>query len=417
MTVHLILAAIITMTPGQYAERIHEADSKVSRIVPAAEAVVSRLEEKSRVPRSDRNAEAPGRMRAASKAGTSDGSNGTAIRRVGKDGKKFAGQSLSTKPDRAAAAPASCAQRYDYDPADFTRVLENFDQTSPLLLDGPEWDNTLVRNCRIHDTVGIGILIGNVRNVVIHNCEVWNVDKGIMVGATGSTEDVTIDGNYVHDVQRSGIGSLQGSADGFHQKNVRILHNRIKNTGIGRPDGHAHPIYIQTQDYLIEGNVISGTRDGNGISIRSSGIVRCNRVSGVSSTGKPALRYYSDHETGPSNTLLIEHNQLISDDMGIDIKSPTDQRRGPKAVKLLHRAWIRVRMAINRAFDTIGLDVPFPHRNRHVVKNFIIRYNTISAPTPISIAPEYGTAPYSVNVHDNRILLPSSKGVVQDSQQ
>ena len=62
---------------------------------------------------------------------------------------------------QAAAGSSSCAQRYDYDPADFTRVLENFDQTTPLLLDGSKWDNTLVRNCRIHDTGGVGILISN----------------------------------------------------------------------------------------------------------------------------------------------------------------------------------------------------------------------------------------------------------------
>ena len=350
MTAHLILAAVMAMTQGPNAEGIHEADSVVSRIVPAA------------------------------------------------------------------AGPLSCAQRYDYDPSDFTRVLENFDQTTSLLLDGPEWDNTLVRNCRVHDTGGVGILVRNVRNVVIQNCEVWNVDLGIQAGPTGGTEDITIDGNYVHDTQRTGIGASQRSADGVHQKNMRILNNRIENTGLGFTDGHAHPIYVQSQDFLIEGNVISESRDGNGISVRSSGIVRCNRVSGISSADKPALRYYSDHQTGPSNTLLIEHNQLTSDQMGIEIKSPTDQRRGSRAVKILHRAWIRVRGAINQTFTAIGLDVPFPHRNQHVVKNFVIRHNSVTAPVPISIAPEYGAAPYSANVHDNRFLLPSSAGVIRESR-
>ncbi len=31
-----------------------------------------------------------------------------------------------------------------YDPAQFDRVLENFEQTSTLRLEGPDWDNTLV---------------------------------------------------------------------------------------------------------------------------------------------------------------------------------------------------------------------------------------------------------------------------------
>ena len=62
-----------------------------------------------------------------------------------------------------------------YDPAQFARVLEDFEQTTTLRLDGPDWDNTLVRNCKIHDTGGDGIYIRNVRNVVIQGCEIWNV--------------------------------------------------------------------------------------------------------------------------------------------------------------------------------------------------------------------------------------------------
>ena len=34
-----------------------------------------------------------------------------------------------------------------YDPAQFDRVPENFEQTSTLRLEGRDWDNTLVGNC------------------------------------------------------------------------------------------------------------------------------------------------------------------------------------------------------------------------------------------------------------------------------
>ena len=42
-----------------------------------------------------------------------------------------------------------------YDPAQFARVLENFEQTTTLRLEGPDWDNTLVRNCKVHDTAQV----------------------------------------------------------------------------------------------------------------------------------------------------------------------------------------------------------------------------------------------------------------------
>ncbi len=44
-------------------------------------------------------------------------------------------------------ATACSLEPNTYHPAQFDRVLENFEQTSTLMLEGPDWDNTLVRNC------------------------------------------------------------------------------------------------------------------------------------------------------------------------------------------------------------------------------------------------------------------------------
>ena len=276
----------------------------------------------------------------------------------------------ANREPRGSESGPGCARRTEYDPAQFDRVLENFDQTRTLFLDGRRWNNTLVRNCRVHDTGGAGIYIRNVRNVVVHNCEVWNVKKGIKASSTGSTEDVTIDGNYIHDIGGIGISAAQRTADGGDQKNIRILNNRIENTGLTPDNGHTHPIYVQSRDFLIEGNVISGIRDGNGISVRSSGIIRCNRVSGVSSAGKPGIRYFSDHNTGPSDTLLIERNIVADDTIGIDLKPPTKRYDGRR-----------------------GLG--------HVVKNFVIRNNEIQAPVAIRIARDYEADEFSVRVYGN----------------
>ncbi len=101
-----------------------------------------------------------------------------------------------TVSDQSCDTPATV-----YDPADFDHVFDGVERTSTLSLDGHEWDNTLVRNCKIHDTGGDGIYIRNVRNVVIYNCEIWNVgsaegNRGIKISGSGSTQDVVIDGNF-----------------------------------------------------------------------------------------------------------------------------------------------------------------------------------------------------------------------------
>jgi len=124
---------------------------------------------------------------------------------------------------------------------------------------------------------------------------------------------------------------------------------------------------MQSSDFFIAGNTVTGPRAGNGISVRSSGVVRCNNVPGTSSAGKPAIRYFSDHPYGGSNELVIEYNTIESDTKGIDISPPV---------------------------NSTGGSVP----PTHVVKSFIIRNNVINAPTEIDIDSAYNNAPYSVSV-------------------
>ncbi len=119
-----------------------------------------------------------------------------------------------------------------------------------------------------------------------------------------------------------------------------------------------------------------GIRDGNGISVRSSGVVRCNWVSGVSASGKPGIKYYSNHQTGPTDTLLIELNDVVDDFTGIEIHRPVDRYDGQ----------------------------PPPD---HVVKNFIIRNNMVKASPPIEVAAEYDAGGFSVEQYDNRPFPPN----------
>ncbi len=261
-----------------------------------------------------------------------------------------------------------------YDPASFDHVFDDLEQTSQLRLVGHEWDNTLVRNCRIHDTPGAAIFIRFADNVVIQGCEIWNTgnvdNSAIKLSGYGSTKDVTIDDNYIHDVPSNGVWSGKVVADGVDHTGLRVINNRVERTGIGSSSGQDHPIYLQSSEFLIEGNTVTGPRDGNGISVRSSGVVRCNDVSGSSRSGKPGIRYYSDHDAGASNTLLIENNTVASDKIGIHLNNPVTSKSGSTPPT-------------------------------HVVKNFIIRYNTISASPDIDVAPAYDDPMYSVQVYDN----------------
>ncbi len=273
----------------------------------------------------------------------------------------------SSKAPHALEQSAECRHRPAYETALMQNVLENFDRTETLRLTGPEWDNTLVRNCRIHDTAEDGVIIKNVRNVVVTNCEIWNTGgEGIKTSSSGSTENVTLDGNYIHDTASQGIHAPQRSAEGIDHRNLRILNNVIENTG-------SHAIYVQSQDFMIANNTIRGWRKGNGVTVRSSGTIKCNAISGASLNDKPAIRYYSDHQSGLSNALVIERNEITSDTIGIDLYPPRQRYDGQAPTD-------------------------------HVVKNFIVRYNRVTAIKPLRIHSDYDQREFSIRMYDNWLM-------------
>ena len=260
-----------------------------------------------------------------------------------------------------------------YDPADFDHVIEGLEITSTLRIEGSGDDNTLVRNCTIHGTGGMGIFIKNVDNVVIQNCEIYDVTYGVRTSSQGGSTNVVVDNNFIHDVSEDGIKAQQNPTSNptVDSPNFIARNNRITNVGLGQTTHGRHPIYIQSQDFLIENNTIYGAYHANGISIRSSGIVRCNTVSGRSEINKHGIRYYSDNEKGPSNLLVIEHNNVVSDAIGIDLYKP----------------------ALRKYDNQSPPD--------HVVKNFIIRYNTADGSPDIHVDSAYDDPMYSVQVYDN----------------
>lgn len=210
----------------------------------------------------------------------------------------------------------------------FRRVLSNFRSSKTLEIDGPSWNDTLIVGCKISGVNGDGIRIRNARNVTIKDCEIENVSgNGILLRSTGSTSNVSILSNRIRNTGKDGIAATQREAQGIDHPGLVIGWNTISDTGQRGREGLQHSIYSQASDAVIVKNVIQSRREGNAISIRSSGFVACNRISGVSRSGKPGIRYYADHNSGQSRQLVIRNNSIRGAETGVDLMAPPGKNR------------------------------------------------------------------------------------------
>lgn len=189
-----------------------------------------------------------------------------------------------------------------YPPGRWDTIIENQDFKTPLHLDEGD-DNVLIIDSTFHDINGDAITLRNVSNVYIKNCVIYGITgNGIVLGSTGKTDDVVIDGCTIHDTTKNGIIAKQDNVEGIDHTRLIIKNNTLFNNGSSELD---HGLYVQAQDAIIQNNEIHESA-GNGISIRSSGIVSSNKIW---DTQKSCIRYFSDNETGPSKTLLVENNR------------------------------------------------------------------------------------------------------------
>lgn len=270
-------------------------------------------------------------------------------------------------------------------------VIENVDTTGTISLVGASWNNTLIKNCTIHNTGSgnDGIFLRDVQNVKIENCTIYDIDGqgGIRLSISGNgTDSVIIMNNTLYNLQENGINAPQRSQNStpLNQDNLIIEGNTIYNSGLGSSSGLHHAIYCQAADFSIANNTIFGVRDGNGISVRSSGKISGNIISGESKANKPAIRYFSDHFTGNSDSLIVENNIIYNDSSSahtLDI------------------------------FDFANLYQNSISDN-HIVKNFNIRFNTIislqSNKFGVQISNDYNQIGYSTIVEGNIIINTNS---------
>lgn len=191
----------------------------------------------------------------------------------------------------------------------YARIIENLVLTSTLRLDGAQWNDTLVRNVTIASADGDGIFLRNVSNVRIENVTIEGVTgAGIKLSTTGSTNGVEILDSTIARTGKDGIFSGEGA--GVDHPGLRIVGNTISDTGLaGAGNGLLHGMYVQSSDFLIGNNTVLDSHGGNGISVRSSGVVRGNHIDGAYKSG---ISYYADHPSGETGRLAILDNIIAN---------------------------------------------------------------------------------------------------------
>lgn len=179
-----------------------------------------------------------------------------------------------------------------------------------LRVDGHDFDHLIIENC-IFD--GATLNIGNADSVTIRNCTFKDIKgNGIKVGFIGPARSVRIENCSFENIGFNAIDSHEDAPNGTIS-NCYFNNVAQSQTGAAMAQAH-HAIYWKGQNVTIEkSRFIGGDQTfGNAISVRSSGIIQQNIISGYPKNG---IMYYSDHPGG--EYLLIENNFLYDNEYSI----------------------------------------------------------------------------------------------------
>jgi len=182
-------------------------------------------------------------------------------------------------------------------------------------------ENVAFVNSTFEDIRGDGISIDDSSDVKISNSTFRNIrGTAILLRRSGSTNNVAIFGNLIENIGGDGIHSAKRYRRNVDHTNLVIYDNNVRDVGTNGGSLY-HGIYTQTSNALIIKNRITGSVDGNGISIRGDGLVWGNFVdirSGRESGS--GIKYFSDHLTGPSKKLTIADNVVKANNLASAIE-------------------------------------------------------------------------------------------------
>ena len=198
------------------------------------------------------------------------------------------------------------ADHFKYKVINGVRVIEDQIFTRRVAIEGAKWDGAIIRNNIFMNTKDEALDIRDTRNLLIENNEFAGVKNfAILLPALKvqkwGTDNITIKGNYFHDTGYAAIHTVEPN------KNVKIVNNTFKNIAMD-PKNPTHAMYLKGPDFLVEGNTIDGVGK-IGISLRSSGVVRGNRVANAGLFG---IGYWANSNDTGKGVIIIENNVIVN---------------------------------------------------------------------------------------------------------
>jgi len=261
-----------------------------------------------------------------------------------------------------------------------TSYLSGQEFTKNLRVDGHEFDSLIIENCTFD---GATLNIGNADYVTIRNCSFKNIkSNGIQIGFIGPSKGVTIENCTFENIGFNAIDSHEDAPDGII-RSCNFYNVALSQTGPAMAQPH-HAIYWKGKNVLIEKNTfIAGNQPhGNGISVRSSGKIQQNRISGYPKNG---IMYYANHPGGDS--LFIENNFLWGNGYSITLGSLGD--------KSLHNKNVIIRFNSMTQSENYSLYVA---NDFETTTNIAIYGNIIVNPTQEYIKSFYNLSEVNLNL-------------------
>ena len=209
-------------------------------------------------------------------------------------------------------------------------VVEDHEYTSLVNINHNNDNTYIYRRCSFQDiAIDSAIKISGTSKVIIEKCNFNNIGaNGIWVAPSNTSRKIIITGNTFRNIGGNGINTNTKSKD------MEILDNDMDTIGtfILHPEA-LHGLYIQAPGSLIRGNTIRNIirRDGNGISIRASGIIENNTVYNCTKNG---ITYYSDHDNSGDDLVIRDNYCYDIEDSAVGIISNGERSNLIKRVSI-----------------------------------------------------------------------------------
>lgn len=235
-------------------------------------------------------------------------------------------------------------------------LIENMTFNSTVLIEGEDYNNSIIRNCIFEDIDGDGLQIKDVIGLRIENCTFRRIsENAIRFRVSGSSEGVVIIDNEIYDIEKNGI-----LAPTEHTNTV-IKGNTIYNVATEKAGSIAgaphHGIYFQGANVVVTENRIYNVENagGNGVSIRTYGTISRNIIYNATDHG---ISYFSDHP-GFGNVLLIENNMIYDNELrAINIASNGNVNNHVGEVNIRFNTLLSAdKTPIGLANDLSGVDI------------------------------------------------------------